>query len=83
MADFNIGSGFNNEVYAITKVGTQYYVGGNFTTYNGVTANRICRINDDGSLDTTFSGGTGFNGIVRSIAAGPSSDIFVGAPPDF
>lgn len=36
---------------------------GQFTTYNGVTTpDSICRINADGSLDTTFnSGGAGFN----------------------
>jgi uncharacterized delta-60 repeat protein len=35
-------------------------IGGAFTSYNGTLVNRIARINSDGSLDTTFSIGTGF-----------------------
>jgi len=35
-------------------------IGGNFSKYNGVSANRIARLNSDGSLDTTFNIGTGF-----------------------
>ncbi len=54
------------------------YVGGNFTSYNGTTANRIVRINVDGSIDTTFNTGTGFDNEVWSIAAAPdgSGDIY-------
>ncbi len=35
-------------------------IGGNFSKYNGVSANKIARLNTDGSLDTTFNIGTGF-----------------------
>jgi uncharacterized delta-60 repeat protein len=34
-------------------------IAGEFTTYNGVPCNRIARLNNDGSLDTTFSPGAG------------------------
>lgn len=34
---------------------------GNFTNYNGVNLNGICRLNSDGSLDTNFNVGGGFN----------------------
>jgi hypothetical protein len=40
------------------------YVGGNFTTYKGETANRIIRLNPDGSKDTDFDNSTGFNNTV-------------------
>jgi hypothetical protein len=36
-------------------------VGGWFSSYKGITANRIIRLNTDGSNDTSFVTGTGFN----------------------
>jgi len=56
------------------------YVGGTFTTYKNFTANRIARLNNDGSLDTGFITGTGFNGEVLFIApaADGSGDVYVG-----
>jgi uncharacterized delta-60 repeat protein len=35
---------------------------GSFTSYDGIVANNIARLNTDGSLDTSFSTGTGFLG---------------------
>lgn len=32
-----------------------------FTKYNGVTVNYIARLNEDGTLDSSFNSGTGFN----------------------
>ncbi|MDB6037490.1 MAG: large protein [Verrucomicrobiales bacterium] len=40
---------------------------GNFATYNGVPRSGIARLNTDGSLDTTFNPGAGFNSWGRSI----------------
>jgi uncharacterized delta-60 repeat protein len=37
-------------------------IGGNFTSINGISINRIARLNIDGSLDTTFSVGSGISG---------------------
>jgi len=53
-------------------------IGGDFTTYKGVSANRIVRLNADGSIDGTFNYGTGFNDIVRSIAIQPDGKIIIG-----
>ena len=39
---------------------------GTFTTYKGTAANRIIRINNDGSIDGTFIYGTGFNNLTQS-----------------
>ena len=39
-------------------------VAGNFVSYNGTTANRVLRLNADGTLDTAFS---------TNIGAGPGS----------
>ncbi|WP_316794132.1 DUF5008 domain-containing protein [Pedobacter frigoris] len=40
---------------------------GNFSTYNGAPANKIARINLDGSLDNTFNTGSGPSGQIYSI----------------
>ena len=40
---------------------------GNFATYNGVARSGIARLNSDGSLDTTFDPGAGFDSWGRSI----------------
>ncbi|MFY8009147.1 MAG: T9SS type A sorting domain-containing protein [Flavobacterium sp.] len=67
-ANFNPGSGFVYEssgtpsslnLLAIQPDG-KFYVSGKFSTYNGTVVNRLIRISSDGSLDTSFSTGTGF-----------------------
>ena len=60
---FNIGTGFSEgEVLdmAIQSDGKILVVGG-FTSYSGVSRNYIIRLNTDGSIDNTFTIGTGFN----------------------
>ncbi len=42
-----------------TQADGKIIIAGWFTSYNGVTRNRIARINTDGSLDTTFDPGVG------------------------
>ena len=66
---FNVGTGFNNVVWVINidTINQKIYVGGDFTTYNGTTQNKICRLNMDGSLDSAFDIGTGFNANVMVI----------------
>ena len=39
----------------IVEYNNQYYVGGTWSTYNGSSVPDIIRLNQDGSLDTTFS----------------------------
>jgi uncharacterized delta-60 repeat protein len=65
---FNSGTGANNFVYA-TGIQTdgKIIIGGWFTSYNGSTANRIARLNSDGSIDTTFNSGSGTDSDIRSI----------------
>jgi uncharacterized delta-60 repeat protein len=53
-------------------------IGGNFTTYFGVTNNRIARLNPNGTLDQNFNSGAGFNGSVNSIACYPDGEILDG-----
>lgn len=42
-------------------------VGGDFTKYNNQTHNRLIRLNSDGTLDSSFDIGDGFNNVVNSI----------------
>ena len=76
---FNIGIGFNNVVNSIVlQSDGKILVGGNFTQYKGVTENRIIRLNIDGSKDTSFSVGTGFDGEVSTIIQQTDNKIIVG-----
>jgi len=59
---FNAGSGFNGNVRTIRIDSSGgIYVGGDFTTYDGVTANRIIKLNSDGTKDVSFDNTTAFN----------------------
>lgn len=76
---FISGSGFNNYVSSIViQTDGKIIVGGNFTTYNGILANRIIRLNTDGSIDNSFVTGTGFNNYVKTIALQSNGKLIVG-----
>jgi uncharacterized delta-60 repeat protein len=76
---FTIAAGFNGNVNAIAIQSNGKIVAvGNFTTYQGVNANRIIRLNSDGTRDTGFTIGTGFGGIVNTLAIQSNSKIVVG-----
>lgn len=64
---FQVGTGFDNIIYctAIQPDG-KIIVGGDFTTFNGVSRNFIARLNPNGSLDQSFS--PVVNGIVQKIS---------------
>jgi len=60
---FTGGTGFNNLALGFLRISgeTSFYVFGSFTTYKGISANRIVKLNLDGTIDNSFTGGTGFN----------------------
>ncbi|HON08239.1 MAG TPA: trypsin-like serine protease, partial [Verrucomicrobiota bacterium] len=76
---FSAGSGGNGSVntLAIQSDG-KVLVGGSFTTFNGVPAPRIARLNSDGSIDTTFNPGTGPDDYVNAIVTLPDGKILIG-----
>lgn len=53
-------------------------IGGFFTNFGGQPANRIARLNADGSFDNTFNVGSGFNEVVYKIIMDGSDKIIVG-----
>ena len=65
----NLGTGFNNTVYAhVVQFDGKIVVAGNFISFNGSTKNRIVRLNTNGTIDNTFSTGTGFDAEVLKLA---------------
>jgi uncharacterized delta-60 repeat protein len=76
---FNGGSNANSTIDTIAvQADGRILIGGFFTTYNGITRNRIARLNPDGSLDQSFNPGSGFNNSVFSIVQQPDGKILVG-----
>lgn len=77
---FLAGSGFNDDVSVmVIQLDGKILLGGKFTAYNGTLANRIIRINNDGSVDTTFFSGSGFNdGAVLAIKQDALGNLMVG-----
>jgi hypothetical protein len=53
-------------------------VGGSFTTFSGSSQNYLIRLNSDGTKDTSFNIGSGFNGPVSSFAIQSDGKILVG-----
>ena len=76
----NTGTGFNDGVNMIVKdSNNKLLVVGDFTTFKGVTTNRMVLLNSDGTKDTTFNAnlGTGFSGRVISVAFQSDGKIIV------
>lgn len=75
---FNPGTGANASVLGVlVQADGRTVIAGSFTQYNGQPANRIARLNPDGSLDGSFSSGTGFNDAVFRIAAQSDGKLVV------
>ena len=76
---FDMGTGFNNGVtHLVIQSDGKIIVGGDFTNYRGVGANRIVRINSDGTRDSSFNMSTGFNNSVMSLAIQSDGKIIAG-----
>jgi uncharacterized delta-60 repeat protein len=76
----NAGTAANGHVSSVAiQPDGKIVLGGFFTTFNGVSANRIVRLNSDGTVDAEFSNviGSGFNNSVRSVAIQSNGKIIV------
>lgn len=81
-AGFTTGTGFAGSypevrALALTADG-KVLVGGSFTSYNGTAVNHLARLNSDGTLDDSFTTGTGPNSGVRALAVTADGHIWVG-----
>lgn len=76
---FSSGTGSNNEIKSLAlQTDGKILVVGLFTTYNGISRNRIARLNTDGSLDNSFNPGTGANNTINTIAIQTDGKILIG-----
>ncbi len=72
------GTGVNSTVLAIVlQPDNKILIGGLFTTYNEIGRNRIARLDTNGSLDTSFTPGTGANDTIEVIALQPDNKILI------
>lgn len=75
---FNMGSGASNSVLCmVTQSDGKIIMGGSFTSYSGSSTQYIVRINTDGTRDTTFNIGTGFNNIVYDLKLQSDGKVIV------
>lgn len=74
----NSGSGTNNSVYAIAlQPDGKILIAGEFTTYNGVNRKYVARLNENGSLDTSFNPATP-DDTLRAVALQPDGKVLIG-----
>ena len=73
--------GFNGNISRFCTVlqsDGKVIVGGVFTSYSGLTTNRIIRLNSNGTFDNTFSIGTGFDSNVSCVKLQSDGKILIG-----
>ncbi len=75
---FNPGTGANTGVFSCQKQADgKLLIAGEFTTFNGATQNRMARLLTNGTLDNTFSIGSGPSGIVYEIDVQTSGKVLI------
>lgn len=81
---FRIGTGPNSLVYCLLfQANGKLLIGGGFTEYNGIPVNRVARLNQNGSLDTTFNPGIGPSSYVFTLAMQRDGRLLVGGEFEF
>lgn len=70
--------GFNDSVNSMYLYPDgKLMVAGNFTAYNGITANRLARLNADGTLDPTFTSGKAETSTIKAAVVQSDGKIVV------
>src|SRR5437588_3820425 len=76
---FDPGTGADGEITAaVLQSDGRIVVAGRFTSFNGSTHNRVCRLNANGSVDQTFGLGNGINNAALALALQSDGRIIVG-----
>ncbi len=75
-----VGSGFDGSLFfaVALQADGKIVVAGNFTQYQGAPRAGIARLNPDGSLDTAFNPGAGFDSPVLALAVQADGKIVAG-----
>lgn len=77
--EFAIGSGANSNVLAVALQNDgKIVIGGEFTIFDGVSFNRIARLQSSGLLDTSFNPGAGANSNVLAVASQADGKVLLG-----
>jgi uncharacterized delta-60 repeat protein len=77
-AAYATNTGANDVVYDCKlQPDGKILIAGLFTLVNGVSRNRIARLNTDGSIDPTFAPPSGMDGSVYSLALQPDGKILI------
>lgn len=75
----NIGTGPNDYVRFVSlQTDGKILLGGAFTSFNGISASRVVRLNTDGTIDNTFNVGAGTDDFVRVVTEQSDGKILVG-----
>jgi uncharacterized delta-60 repeat protein len=76
---FNPGTGTDFDVFIVTvQADGKILIGGDFSTFNGISRNGIARLNADGSLDSGFNPGTGTDVDIYAILELDGGQVLVG-----
>jgi uncharacterized delta-60 repeat protein len=77
--DFDPGSGPNQVVSSVApQTDGKVVIGGFFSQVNGVTRNRIARLNANGSVDTGFDPGTGADQAIYPVTLQSDGKVLIG-----
>jgi uncharacterized delta-60 repeat protein len=79
---FNPGNGIKGGLGTLNAIAVQpadgkILIGGDFTSVNGASRQRLARLNPDGSVDQSFNPGAGANAMVSALAVQPDGRILV------
>jgi uncharacterized delta-60 repeat protein len=78
-ASFNPSSGANGTIAALALQGDgKVLIGGTFSLVNGTSRVGLARLNDDGTLDTTFNPGTGTSDGIQALRLQSDGRVLVG-----
>jgi uncharacterized delta-60 repeat protein len=76
--NYSVGSGFDGPVYRLgIQSDNKIICGGYFSGYNGTSVYNICRLNTDGTLDSTFASWSGFDDFVFDLQVLNDDSIIV------
>jgi uncharacterized delta-60 repeat protein len=74
-----IGIGLDSNIRTVSlQSDGKIIIAGYFSNYNGISRNKLARLNSDGSLDTSFDVGIGPDGLVRTSAIDSNGKILIG-----
>jgi uncharacterized delta-60 repeat protein len=78
-SSFNIGSGADSTIFSISlQTDEKIILTGAFSSFNGYPCNNVVRLNNNGSVDSSFFVGTGANDYVRTSTVLKNGDILIG-----